>query len=226
MKLFAALKHTGANAHVQIYRPAAARTQPQTQEETTTQTAKTTTAGPLLMHAALTPAQRRYLCTIAASYGPTRVRHLITQHYINVLHRWKCTGHSSDRDEVTVMAVTPHESESGKGQSLSQSEVPSRAKHKERKNTNSQPPGKSFLPNIPDREKRFSRTLASKPRKMKMHKTTSPKIKRSPRRFKNRLLKEEEDEEEEGKGNSLSQYLSSLSVGEQDQCSFSDSFIL
>ncbi|GLD47609.1 uncharacterized protein AKAME5_000173300 [Lates japonicus] len=38
-------------------------------------------------HAALTPGQKEYLYTIAASYGTAHVRNLITQHYMNVLHR-------------------------------------------------------------------------------------------------------------------------------------------
>ncbi|KAM4541689.1 protein FAM216A [Odontesthes bonariensis] len=38
-------------------------------------------------HAALTPAQREYLYTIAASYSTAHVRSLISQHYMNVLHR-------------------------------------------------------------------------------------------------------------------------------------------
>lgn len=54
---------------------------------TTVQIPKTMTAAPFLKHAALTPAQKEYLYTIAASHSSAHVRDLITQHYMNVLHR-------------------------------------------------------------------------------------------------------------------------------------------
>ncbi|KAK2826758.1 hypothetical protein Q5P01_020972 [Channa striata] len=213
----AAVKHTGANSGLKVHRPAAPTPEPQTQDETTTQVPKTRTAGPFSTHTALTPAQRGYLRTIAASYSSTRVRHLITQHYINVLRRCKPAvflGYSPDRKDV---AVTSHESEKGKDPSTSLPQVSSRAKHKGRKNTNTRRPEKSFLPNIPNGQKRFSNTSPSKQIKRKKRKTSSPKVKT---RFRNRLLKEED---EEGQTNSLSQCLSSLSVGEHDDRSFSDS---
>ncbi|TWW72460.1 hypothetical protein D4764_16G0009570 [Takifugu flavidus] len=49
---------------------------------------------PFLKHTALTPAQREYLCNIAASHSDTHVRGLITQHYMNVLHRCTPSGGS------------------------------------------------------------------------------------------------------------------------------------
>ncbi|TKS87180.1 Protein FAM216A [Collichthys lucidus] len=60
--------------------------------EATIQIPQTMTAAPFLKHAALTPAQKEYLYTIAASYSTAHVRDLITQHYMNVLHRCIPTG--------------------------------------------------------------------------------------------------------------------------------------
>ncbi|KAK1891380.1 Protein FAM216A [Dissostichus eleginoides] len=84
-----ALKDPNVNLNngVKINRPAIARCDSQQQHVTTIKIPKSLTAGPHLKHAALSPAQRKYLCSVAASHSPARVRQLITQHYINVLHR-------------------------------------------------------------------------------------------------------------------------------------------
>uniref|UniRef100_A0A671WGC3 Protein FAM216A n=1 Tax=Sparus aurata TaxID=8175 RepID=A0A671WGC3_SPAAU len=66
--------------------------EPQLQHVTTITIPKTMTGAPFLRHSALTPAQKEYLYTIAASSSTTHVRNLITQHYMNVLHRCVCTG--------------------------------------------------------------------------------------------------------------------------------------
>lgn len=56
-------------------------------------------------HTALTPAQKEYLYTIAASYSTTHVRNLITQHYLNVLRRCTRTGEEkgSSKPSLSLM---------------------------------------------------------------------------------------------------------------------------
>ncbi|KAL7379829.1 hypothetical protein ABVT39_006637 [Epinephelus coioides] len=75
------------NNGLRMNRAAAERCEPQLQHGTTIQIPKTMSTGPFLQHAALTPAQKDYLYTIAASYSTAHVRNLITQHYMNVLQR-------------------------------------------------------------------------------------------------------------------------------------------
>ncbi|XP_074517135.1 protein FAM216A isoform X1 [Sebastes fasciatus] len=205
------------NSGFKINRPPAARCEPQLQHVTTIQIPKTITAAPFLKHAALTPAQKEYLYTIAASYSTVRVRNLITQHYMNMLHRSIPAGYSSERDDLVSSVISPGADESDKRRF----EVPSRAKHKEKINATAKNPGKSFLPKIPNTQARLSNTSDSKQKKMKKRTTTSPTLRRkSPRRARIRLL--EEDEEEEGLDDSLSVCLSSLSLGEWDDDTFSD----
>ncbi|KAE8290325.1 hypothetical protein D5F01_LYC12047 [Larimichthys crocea] len=85
-----ALKDTcmNFNSSVKANRQPAVRCE----HEATIQIPQTMTAAPFLKHAALTPAQKEYLYTIAASYSTAHVRNLITQHYMNVLHRCIPTG--------------------------------------------------------------------------------------------------------------------------------------
>ncbi|XP_029317005.1 protein FAM216A [Cottoperca gobio] len=70
------------NNGLKIHRPARC----EAQHVTTVEIPKTMTAAPFLKHAALTPAQKEYLYTVAAAYSAAHVRQLITQHYMNVLH--------------------------------------------------------------------------------------------------------------------------------------------
>ncbi|XP_070777207.1 protein FAM216A [Enoplosus armatus] len=194
---------------LKINRPPAARCEPQVRHETAVQIPKTMTAAPFLKHTALTPAQKEYLYTIAASYSTAHVRNLITQHYMNVLHRCIRAGYNPERDDVVVTPVSsPGTDESDKHK------VPSRAKHKEKMNTSARNPGKSFLPKLPNRQARLSTSSVSQQRTMKKSTTTSPTLRRK-RRARIKLL-EEEEEEEEGLDDSLSECLSSLSTGEWD----------
>ncbi|XP_073338819.1 protein FAM216A [Pagrus major] len=198
------------NNGLKTSRSAAVRSEPQLQHMTTIKIPKTMTAAPFLKHSALTPAQKEYLYTIAASSSATHVRNLITQHYMNVLHRCIRTGCNPEGDD-TVGTSLP-ETNDGKHRP----EVSSRVKHKEKINTSAKNPGKSFLPKIPNRRAGISNTSATKQRSMKKPTTTSPTVRRkSPRRVRIRLL-EEEEQEEEGLNDSLSDCLSSLSVGEWD----------
>ncbi|KAG8013093.1 hypothetical protein GBF38_021299 [Nibea albiflora] len=189
------------------------------EHEPTIQIPQTITAAPFLKHAALTPAQKEYLYTIAASYSTTHVRNLITQHYMNVLHRCIPTGYKPERDRFDGTSATlPTPDEAVKHRL----EVPARPKQDKKINAGARNHGKSFLPKIPNRRTRLSNTSASKQRKMKKHTTTSPTLKRtSPRRARITLL-EDEDEDEEGLHDSLSDCLSSLSLGEWDDDTFSD----
>ncbi|XP_044022222.1 protein FAM216A [Siniperca chuatsi] len=212
-----ALKDASVNFSngLKINRPPAARCEPQ--HVTTVQIPKTMTAAPFLKHTALTPAQKEYLYTIAASSSAAHVRNLITRHYMNVLHRCIRAGYSPERDDLVASVTSPGTNESHKHRS----EVPSRAKHKEKTNTSGRDPGKSFLPKIPNRQARLSNASGSKQRKMKKS-TTSPTLRpKRPRRARIKLL-EEEEEEEEGLGDCLRECLSSLSLGEWDDDTFSD----
>ncbi|XP_040916029.1 uncharacterized protein LOC121196898 [Toxotes jaculatrix] len=215
-------KIASKDGDLKINRPSAARTEPELQHVTVIQIPKSMAAAPFLKHAALTPAQREYLYTIASSYSTAHVRNIITQHYMNVLHRCVRAGYSRDRDDLSVTSVTSPENEGENRQSKPQSEVSSRAKHKGKINTGVRHPGKSFLPQIPNRQARTSNTSASKHRKMK--KRTSPTLRRKSQRVRIRLLEEEEEEEEEEEGldDFLSESLSSLSVGEWDDDTVSD----
>ncbi|KAG7219889.1 hypothetical protein INR49_018767 [Caranx melampygus] len=171
---------------------------------------KTMTGAPFLKHAALTPGQREYLYTIAASYSTAHVRNVITQHYMNVLHRRIRAGHDCDRDD---MVVTSPESESEKPALKAQSHVSSKLKHKGKMNVGAKPHGKS------DRQASSS---ASKHGKMKKR-TTSPRLRRKgPGRSRISLLEEEEEDDEEGADDSLSDCLSSLFLGEWDDDAFTD----
>ncbi|TKS87212.1 Protein FAM216A [Collichthys lucidus] len=138
----------------------------------TIQIPQTMTAAPFLKHAALTPAQKEYLYTIAASYSTAHVRDLITQHYMNVLHRCIPTGSKPDRDHLDVTSVTLPTTDVSVKPRL---EVPAR----------------------PKQEKKIN---------------AGARI----------TLLEDEDEEEEKLNDSLSDCLSSLSMGEWDDDTFSD----
>ncbi|KAM8736934.1 protein FAM216A isoform 1-T2 [Acanthopagrus schlegelii] len=196
-----------SNSGLKTSRPAAVRSEPELQHVTTITIPKTMTGAPFLKHSALTPAQKEFLYSIAASSSTTHVRNLITQHYMNVLHRCIRTG------DDTVGTSLPETNEGEKHRS----EVSSQGKHKEKINTSAKNPGKSFLPKIPNRRARISNTSATKQRSMKKPTTTSPAVRR--KRVRIRLL---EEEEEEGLTDSLSDCLSSLSVGEWDDDVLSD----
>ncbi|XP_071353758.1 protein FAM216A isoform X2 [Trachinotus anak] len=159
---------------VKINTSPTARTEPQLQHLTMIQIPKTMTAAPFLKHTALTPAQKEYLYTVAASCSTAHVRSVITQHYMNVLHRRIQAGYNRDRDDLVV---TSPENDSEK----SQSQVSSRVKHKGKRNTSARHPGKSSLPKIPNRQARPSSTSASKHRKMKKRTTTPTLRRKSPR---------------------------------------------
>ncbi|XP_059209939.1 protein FAM216A [Centropristis striata] len=215
-----ALKDAAVNVNsgLKINRSPTASCEPQHQHGTTIQIPKTMTAAPFLKHAALTPAQREYLYTVAASYSGAHVRNLITQHYMNVLHRCIRAGDKPDGQEIVVSSVNlPGTHKSDKHSS----EVLSPVKNKEKI--------QSYLPKISNRQARISNISATKQRKMKKRTTvTSPTQRgKSPRRARIRLLEEEkktegeEEEEEEEYDDSLSECLSSLSLGEWDDDAFS-----
>ncbi|XP_050934266.1 protein FAM216A isoform X2 [Lates calcarifer] len=119
------LKMACKDSGLKINRAPAARKEPQLQHLTPIQIPKAMTAAPFLKHAALTPGQKEYLYTIAASYSTAHVRNLITQHYMNVLHRCIRAGYSPNRDDLVVTSVTLPENESEKHQSKTQSEISS-----------------------------------------------------------------------------------------------------
>ncbi|XP_034530225.1 uncharacterized protein LOC117805780 isoform X2 [Notolabrus celidotus] len=108
---------------------------------------KTMTSAPFLKHSALTPAQKEYLYSIAASYSAAHVRNLINQHYMNVLHRCIRAGNNPDREDlVGSPSVNLSGSDKQRSGALSQ------AKPKEKTNTGAKNPGES--PVIPSRQSR------------------------------------------------------------------------
>ncbi|XP_072221555.1 protein FAM216A [Leuresthes tenuis] len=219
-----ALNHVGISFkdELKINRPRAAGGKPRLLQLTSIQIQKSMTAAPFLKHAALTPAQREYLYTIAASYSTAHVRSLISQHYMNVLHRSIQAGYNTDRGNPLMTSVTSAENESKKRQSKTHSEKMSRSKHMGKTNTNAGRSGKVFLPNIPLRKARPFDTLASK-HKSKKQATSQPVERKSPGRDMIRQLdKKEGEEEEEGLDNYLSECLSSLSMGDWDDDNFSN----
>nr|XP_033499395.1 protein FAM216A [Epinephelus lanceolatus] len=207
------------NSGLRMNRAAAERCEPQLQHGTTIQIPKTMSTGPFLQHAALTPAQKDYLYTIAASYSTAHVRNLITQHYMNVLQRCVRAGCSPERDDLVATSVISLGTDASEKH---RSKLPLTVKHKAKINTSARSSGKSFLPKIPNSQARLSNTSASKQRKMKKRTSSSPSLRRkSPRRARTKLL-EEEEEEDEGLDDSLSECLSSLSVGQWDDDTLSD----
>ncbi|XP_069577519.1 protein FAM216A [Brachyistius frenatus] len=215
-----ALKDVAVNfdTSLKIKRPPAARKEPQLQQLATIQIPKTMTTAPFLKHAALTPAQKEYLYTISASHSPAHVRGLITQHYMNVLHRCIRAGHSPDRYDLVVTSVSSPEHEREKHQSTTQSEISSTSKQKAKVNASARRSRKSFLPNIPNRKVRPFNTSESRQGKIQKRGTTPQTQRRnSPRKARIRLL-----EEEEGPDDSLSECLSCLSMLDWDDDNFSD----
>ncbi|XP_051806687.1 protein FAM216A isoform X2 [Acanthochromis polyacanthus] len=195
-----ALKDVKSNRGLTIYKPPATSSEPQQLHPTTVQIPKAMTAAPFLKHTALTPAQKEFLYTIAASYSAEHVRSLITRHYMNVLHR-------------CIRTASPENKEPD------QSDLPSGSKHKEKISARER---KSFLPNIPNRQTRSVSTSTSKHRNMKKKKIKSPQTLRGKSQRGTRISLMEEDDDDEGLEDSLSECLSSLSVGKWDDDDFSD----
>ncbi|CAJ1074574.1 uncharacterized protein LOC117805780 isoform X2 [Xyrichtys novacula] len=112
----------------------------QLQEAPAIQIPKTMTAAPFLKHAALTPAQKKYLYTIAASYSTAHVRNVINQHYMNVLHRCIQAGQSPGRG---VLVESPSVDISGSDKP--RSGAPSQSKLKEKIDRGAKALGKPTL---------------------------------------------------------------------------------
>nr|XP_029138734.1 protein FAM216A-like [Labrus bergylta] len=163
------MKESRMAARLKTQRPNVKRCEPQLHDVKTVQIPQTMTAGPFLKHTALTPAQKEYLYTIAASYSTAHVRDLINQHYMNVLHRCIPTGHDPERDDLVVPSSV--NLPGTEGRSKHPSGVFSPTKHKEKIQTGARNPGKSSLSNTPSRQTRSYNTAASK--QTKMEKNTS-----------------------------------------------------
>ncbi|KAM7392013.1 hypothetical protein PAMP_022656 [Pampus punctatissimus] len=56
---------------------------------------KSMMSAPFLQHPALTPGQRRYLCSIANVYSTEHMRQQMKQHYLNVLHTCVQSGQNA-----------------------------------------------------------------------------------------------------------------------------------
>ncbi|KAL3049480.1 hypothetical protein OYC64_008852 [Pagothenia borchgrevinki] len=200
-----ALKDPNVNLNngLKINRPAIARCDSQHQHVTTIKIPKSLTAGPHLKHAALSPAQRKYLCSVAASHSAAHVRQLITQHYMNVLHRCIPADGSPEREELVESSVADKRDKHPP-------EVQLRAKHRKKIKSGAKNSGRSCPPKTSNKKSRLSKKSASKPTKTNKHKTKSPKLRRNgPGRARIRLL---DEEEEEGPEDFLSDCFSSLSM--------------
>ncbi|XP_028251971.1 protein FAM216A-like isoform X2 [Parambassis ranga] len=187
---------------------------------------KAMTAAPFLQHSALTPAQKEYLYSIAATYSSAHVRSLITQHYMNVLRRCvRAGGATPDRDGRVVTSEASTENQREKHKLKTQPEVKPTAKQKGKVNTRQS--GKSFLPTIPKRPTRPLKTLATKHKKTKNQETMPQTLRRqNPTGARTSLVDEveEDEDEDESLDDSLSDCLSFLSLGDwdDDDDSFSD----
>ncbi|XP_063764544.1 protein FAM216A-like [Eleginops maclovinus] len=205
-----ALNDAGVNLNYSLkINPPAATCDSQHQRETTITIPKSLTAGPHLKHAALSPAQRKYLYSVAASYSPAHVRQLITRHYMNVLHR--CIP--ADGSHVVSSVAEERDRHP--------SEVHLSAKHRKKIKSGARNSGKPCLAKTSNRKARLSKTTATKPTKTKKRKTKPPKLTRkSPGRARIRLL--EKDKEEEGPDDFLSECFSSLSMEGWEDDTLSD----
>lgn len=201
-----------------LHRVSAAKRETQLRHGVTIHIPKTLTSAPFLKHTELTPAQREYLYTVAASYSPEHVRNLINQHYMNVLHRCIRTDCSPEREEPLVTSQTALETDE---REQTPSDLPVRPKRESKSNAGAKNPGKSILPKISTRAARISNSSASKQTKVKKRtKTASSSVRgKSPRRLRMMKLLEEEDDE---LNDSLSECMSSLSIGEWEDDIFSD----
>ncbi|XP_029900634.1 protein FAM216A-like [Myripristis murdjan] len=193
----------------------ASRHEPKLQGVVTVHIPKTVTAGPFLKHAELSPAQREFLYTVAASCSGERVRSLITRHYLNVLHRSAAAGFGVDRDDVFVIPDVQTGEEHDEREKHD-SELPNWTKQT---NSGAKNPGKSLLPKIPTGQIRSNTTSTPKIKKSKKHTTRVPSLKRSPPRWRTKLLEEEEEDEPD---ESMSECMSSLSMGDDDNDTLTD----
>ncbi|XP_039897406.1 protein FAM216A isoform X2 [Simochromis diagramma] len=168
------------NSGLKISRPA-------DQRLTAIQIPTSVTTASFLKHTALTPAQRKYLYSIAASYSTEHVRRLVTQHYMNVQHRCIRADYNHKRGILFEASVASPENDREYHLSKTQSEVSSGSKNK-------------------------SKTSAKHSRKPSQR-TEKPGA---------RIRLSDEEEEQGGPNDSLSECLSSLSVGGWDGDSLSD----
>ncbi|CAI5697071.1 unnamed protein product [Oreochromis niloticus] len=166
------------NSGLKISRPA-------DQRLTDIQIPTSVTTASFLKHTALTPAQRKYLYSIAASYSTEHVRSLVTQHYMNVQYRCIRADYNHKRDILEASVASPGNDREDH-LSKTQSEVSSRSKNKSK----------------------ISARLSGKP--------SLPKNKEA------RIRLSDEEEEQGRPTDSLSECLSSLSVGGWDGDSLSD----
>lgn len=110
------------NSGLKISRPA-------DQRLTDIQIPTSVTTASFLKHTALTPAQRKYLYSIAASYSTEHVRSLVTQHYMNVQYRCIRADYNHKRDILEASVASPGNDREDH-LSKTQSEVSSRSKNK------------------------------------------------------------------------------------------------
>ncbi|KAK5886618.1 hypothetical protein CesoFtcFv8_017632 [Champsocephalus esox] len=143
-----ALKDPSVNLNngLKINRPAIARCDSQHQHVMTIKIAKSLSAGPHLKHAALSPAQKKYLCSVAASHSPARVRQLITQHYMNVLYRCIPADGSPEREELV---------ESSDKRDKHPPEVQLRVKHRKKIKSGAKNSGRSCHPKTSNQNSRI-----------------------------------------------------------------------
>ncbi|KAL3969152.1 hairy and enhancer of split related with YRPW motif [Sarotherodon galilaeus] len=189
------------NSGLKISRPA-------DQRLTDIQIPTSVTTASFLKHTALTPAQRKYLYSIAASYSTEHVRSLVTQHYMNVQYRCIRADYNHKRDILLEASVASPGNDREDHLSKTQSEVSSRSKNKSK--ISARHSGKPLSQRTKKPGETSFNTSASTHRKPK--KGTFPS-----------LIRLSDEEEEQGRPtDSLSECLSSLSVGGWDGDSLCD----
>ncbi|XP_055015260.1 uncharacterized protein LOC129410648 [Boleophthalmus pectinirostris] len=151
---------------------------------------------PFLKHSGLTPAQREYLYSVAATYSGDRVRDIITTHYMNILHRCIRAGHTVEKVYSLAPVTLPQMVEPPQTEVESNPNTqnkPTSSKQKGKTSIAAKNYGKTILPKINKRQPRL-KTPVSKQRKKQ---TTPPKLKKKSPSVSTRVLSPDEDDEDE-----------------------------
>ncbi|KAK0146902.1 hypothetical protein N1851_013765 [Merluccius polli] len=165
----------------------------------------TLSPAPFLTHSQLTPAQKRFLGSVAGSQSAQRVYSLVNQYYLNVLHRCTRPGLQEEASMLPGTAETTQDPEE------LQAKAVKRAKHKQPITTAAaRHSGKTSLTKLPPKKTRL-------PAKVKSPNTKKNKTKKGIDSW-SEPLGEEEDFEA-----SLRESLSSLSMEDDEDSVYGDS---
>uniref|UniRef100_A0A8C2A4C9 Protein FAM216A n=1 Tax=Cyprinus carpio TaxID=7962 RepID=A0A8C2A4C9_CYPCA len=135
-----------------IQRPATVQVPEQDRGTKTIHIPKTMAAAPFLQHPGLTPGQKRFLYNIAEAYSKEHMRQLISQHYMNVLHRCIRTVPDANVNlnvKLQMSTYTPQVEHTTNSQSTSTSKT----KASGRRSSTSEKVKKTTLPKIVNHQK-------------------------------------------------------------------------